>query len=297
MKTFDFDDTTEPFTARNEGDAWLIDASRQKQFGKGEIALKHAIGLGHQPIVVPVTSPVLDGPPRPVEVGWHPVAGPAGKWFAEDTSLGKIITQKVNEYPDPTQHWAVLVGDYAHQLWMDEDFYVIYINEKFNRNEWRTFKVGDTRFNDDAIRRTGEMVIESIREAQPAYNVITNNCQTYALQLLDAIDVSVEKEFGTTRAVFERMFGRGKVIDLFSDTEAPPAQGEPIGPPKLARSDTISMAQQVMNDNTDQLGVGGELKQSNRQKGGNTEASTASPDGSKETKKPKRKILSFFKRS
>ena len=70
------------------------------------------------PNVVPVTEPVLDGPPRSVEVGWHPVGGLAGKWFAEKTGLGKMITEKINKYPDPTQHWAVLVGDYAHQLWM-----------------------------------------------------------------------------------------------------------------------------------------------------------------------------------
>ena len=60
----------------------------------------------------------MDGPWRPVEVGWHPVGGFAGKWFAEKTGLGKLITEKINRYPDPTQHWAVLVGDYAHQLWM-----------------------------------------------------------------------------------------------------------------------------------------------------------------------------------
>jgi hypothetical protein len=85
---------------------------------KGELALKHAVGLGGQPNVVPVTQPVVHGPPRPVEVGWHPVGGFAGKWFAEETGLGKMITEKINKYPDPTQHWAVLVGDYAHQLWM-----------------------------------------------------------------------------------------------------------------------------------------------------------------------------------
>lgn len=68
--------------------------------------------------MVPITKPVLDGPTRPVEVGWHPVGGAAGKWLAEDTGLGKMITQRINRYPDPTQHWAVLVGDFAHELWM-----------------------------------------------------------------------------------------------------------------------------------------------------------------------------------
>lgn len=175
---------------------------RKKNLTKGELALKHAAGLGSQPNVVPVTEPILEGEPRPVEVGWHPVGGLAGKWFAEQTGLGKMITDSINKYPDPTQHWAVLVGDYAHQLWMvsrhaqmmhypttcthvyvvsdcsadnalflfglrlrlsllllfskDENFDVIYTNEKVNREEWRTFKVGETRFNDDAVRRAGE---------------------------------------------------------------------------------------------------------------------------------------------
>lgn len=29
-----------------------------------------------------------------------------------------MITEKIHKYPDPTQHWAVLVGDYCHELWM-----------------------------------------------------------------------------------------------------------------------------------------------------------------------------------
>jgi hypothetical protein len=32
--------------------------------------------------------------------------------------IGKMITEKVHKYPDPTQHWAVLVGEYCHELWM-----------------------------------------------------------------------------------------------------------------------------------------------------------------------------------
>ncbi|KAH7150308.1 hypothetical protein B0J13DRAFT_286595 [Dactylonectria estremocensis] len=216
---------------------------------KGELALKHAAGLGHQDSVVPETDPVLDGPLRPVEVGWHPVGGLAGKWFAEQTGLGKMITEKIHKYPDPTQHWAVLVGDFAHQLWMDENFDVIYTNEKIKREEWRTFQVGETRFNDDATRRAGESVIQSIRDRQPGYNLITNNCQTYALQLLDAIKVGVRKEFGTTLAVYERLTGSGKVLDLFDKQEAMDGADGPRPP----EENTVSVAQQVMNDNTTQL--------------------------------------------
>jgi hypothetical protein len=39
------------------------------------------------------------------------------------------------------------------------------------------------------------------------------------LQLLDAVRVSQVKEFATTRAVYDRLFGAGKVSDLFVDAE------------------------------------------------------------------------------
>jgi len=230
----------------------------QKNLDKGELALKKAIGLGHQPNVIPEGKAVFKGKARPVEVGWHPVGGAAGKWFAEDTALGKMITEKISKYPDPTQHWAVLVGDYAHELWMDENFHVIYINEKIKREEWRTFEVGKTRFNDQAIRKTGESVIQSIRDKQPAYNLITNNCQTYALQLLDAIKASGDMEFGTTLAIYERIRGPGKVADLFSEAEGE----EPTG-----RTDSVSVAQQVMHDNTTQLDAQEELDKKDKKKG------------------------------
>ncbi|KLP14966.1 uncharacterized protein LW94_8335 [Fusarium fujikuroi] len=262
-----------------------------------EIALKHAVGLGSQPNVVPVTEPVVDGPRRPVEVGWHPVGGFAGKWFAEETGLGKMITEKINKYPDPTQHWAVLVGDYAHQLWMDENFDVIYTNAKIERDEWRTFPVGETRFNDDALRRAGESVIHSIRERQPTYNLITNNCQTYVLQLLDAIKVGVNKEFGTTLAVYERVFGPGKIKDLFDGQEKPEDQqqhqieqgGEPGAeagiqePMHPGRSDTVNLAQDVMNQNTNQLDTEREMERHEDEKD--------------EKEKKKKGFFSRFKRS
>jgi hypothetical protein len=62
-------------------------------------------------------------------------------------------------------------------------------------------------------------VIQQIRSTRPGYNLISNNCQTYVLQLLDAVRVSQVKEFATTLAVYDRLFGAGKVADLFVDTE------------------------------------------------------------------------------
>jgi hypothetical protein len=65
----------------------------------------------------------------------------------------------------------------------------------------------------------GEAVIQDIRRTRPGYNLISNNCQTYVLRLLEAIRVSQVKEFGTTLAVYDRLIGAGKVADLFVDAD------------------------------------------------------------------------------
>jgi hypothetical protein len=75
----------------------------------------------------------------------------------------------------------------------------------------------------------GEAVIQQIRSTRPCYNLISNNCQTYVLQLLDAIRVSQVKEFGTTLAVYDRLFGDGKVSDLFVE-EADQVPLPPVHP-------------------------------------------------------------------
>lgn len=80
--------------------------------------LQQSLGLGHKPNIIPPGEPKIDGDYRKVEIGWHPVAGFGGKWFAEQTRVGKLITEKIGKYPDPTQHWAVLVDEYCHELWM-----------------------------------------------------------------------------------------------------------------------------------------------------------------------------------
>lgn len=100
---------------------------------KGKSYLEHSLGLGHRPNIIPPGEATVNGDLRLVEIGsqfqnripvetdcsgWHPVAGFGGKWFAEQTRLGKWVTSSVKGYPDPTQHWAVLVDEYVHELWM-----------------------------------------------------------------------------------------------------------------------------------------------------------------------------------
>lgn len=145
-------------------------------------------------------------------------------------------------------------------------------------------------------RCVGEVVIQHIRASRPGYNLISNNCQTYVLQLLDAIQVSQHKEFGTTLAVYERLFGSGKVADLFPENETTMHEPGQVGfsPPQsdlelgvvggtggeghvpFHRPDTllhqeqpasstapqtsVAFAQQVMNANTTQLDTEQESK-------------------------------------
>lgn len=85
------------------------------ELAKGKERMEAALGLGAKPNCIPPGNPDIHGEFRPVYIGWHPVQGMAG--FAK-TALGKKITEKIHSYPDPTQHWAVIVGDFVHQLWM-----------------------------------------------------------------------------------------------------------------------------------------------------------------------------------
>ncbi|KAF2432519.1 hypothetical protein EJ08DRAFT_677439 [Tothia fuscella] len=223
----------------------------KKGLAKGKVLMEHSLGLGHWPNVIPAGEADISGPPRIVEIGWHPVGGFGGKWFAEKTGLGKKITESVNRYPDPTQHWAVLIDNYAHELWMDEHLDVIYINEKVKRDEWKTFEVGRTRFNDEALRQTGEMVIHNMRQKRPAYNLISNNCQNFAVLMLDAVQTGAHHEFATTFEVYQRATGRGAIKDLWIDKH--PEEQQDQSKPELHRQDTVQHAQQVMDEHTTKL--------------------------------------------
>ncbi|TVY85610.1 hypothetical protein LAWI1_G008618, partial [Lachnellula willkommii] len=231
---------------------------------KSKLTLEHSLGLGAKPNVIPPGEPRIDGPRRPVQIGWHPVAGMGGKWLAEKSGLGKMIHREIGAYPDPTQHWAVLVGGFVHQLWMDEELDVIYINEVCRREEWHVFDVGGTRFTDEALRQAADMTIHNMREKRPAYNLISNNCQNFAVLLLDAIQVGAHRQFATSFAVYSAATGAGTIKGLFADShpeeqkveaheEAEPGQPERPERPELYRMDTVQNAQQVMDEHTTKL--------------------------------------------
>lgn len=95
------------------------------------------------------------------------------------------------------------------------------------------------------------------REKRPAYNLISNNCQNFAVELLKAVQVGSHHEFGTTFAIYQRATGKGAIMDLFADkpgAEVPlDVKQDEDGRPNLKRQDTASFAQQVMDQNTTKL--------------------------------------------
>jgi hypothetical protein len=141
--------------------------------------------------------------------------------------------------------------------------------------EWRTFEVGTTRFNDEAIRQASEMVIYDMRVKRPAYHLINNNCQTFALALLGAIQVGSSRQFATSYAVYKKAIGLGSVADLFchdaqaaaemdaeADAEAQAeadaqaaaeeaATGKPVEAKK--RRTIVEFAKQLMDEHTTKL--------------------------------------------
>ncbi|KAI1118981.1 hypothetical protein F5Y14DRAFT_446789 [Nemania sp. NC0429] len=217
----------------------------KEELVKGKLHFEHALGLGYQPNVVPPEEPGLFAQSRTVAIGWHPV--PGGGWLAQ-SGLGQLISRKINNYPDPTQHWAILVGDYCHQLWMDESLDIIYINGEKAVSEWTLYEVGKTKLNDEALRQAGEMVIYNMRQKQKGYNLITNNCQNFALNMLDAIQVGRQREFGTAMAIFQRATGSGAIKDLFLESLPATEEQDDKSPDQV-----VEHAFQVMDENTTKL--------------------------------------------
>jgi hypothetical protein len=95
------------------------------------------------------------------------------------------------------------------------------------------------------------MIIHNMREKRPAYNIISNNCQNFAVLMLDAIQLGAHREFATSFAVYQRATGAGLIKDLFIDQH--PEEQTDQTRPELHRQDTVQQAQKVMEENTTKL--------------------------------------------
>lgn len=104
-------------------------------------------------------------------------------------------------------------------------------------------------------RPPGEMTIFNMREQRPAYNLLDNNCQNFALNFLDKIRVGKHRDFATSFSVYQRAIGAGAIQDLFVDEhpdDKPETADEDV---RLGAEhhDTVQTAQQVMDENTTKL--------------------------------------------
>lgn len=96
------------------------------------------------------------------------------------------------------------------------------------------------------------MVIFNMREKRPAYNLINNNCQNFAMNLLDKIRVGQHRQFATSYAVYQRAIGAGAIKDLFVE-QHPDEHPDDAIKPELEHHDTLEVAHQVMDENTTKL--------------------------------------------
>lgn len=105
------------------------------------------------------------------------------------------------------------------------------------------------------------MTIHNMRQKRPAYNLISNNCQNFACNLLDNIQLGAHKEFATSFAVYQRATGDGDIMDLWQDKHPEEQQNldqDEQAMPKPKRQNTVEMAQQVMDEHTTKLEDDGE---------------------------------------
>lgn len=90
-----------------------------------------------------------------------------------------------------------------------------------------------------------------MRQKKPGYNLINNNCQTFAMAMLDAIQVGAHIRFATTMEIYQRATGKGSIKDLFLEN---PPEEETEDEAVVAEHDSaLSHAQQVMDENTTKL--------------------------------------------
>ena len=113
-----------------------------------DLAEKFNWPLGKAPNAIPPDKPNQNSARRNVYVGSHPLVGPdAIKALAVvgNVLIGRVpVAPSIREskgVPDPMHHWAVIVGDYFHELNADKNFDVVYQNGKVKWAEWKLHEV------------------------------------------------------------------------------------------------------------------------------------------------------------
>ncbi|MCJ1286880.1 hypothetical protein MMC26_006226 [Xylographa opegraphella] len=149
--------------------------------------------------------------------------------------------------PNLICHWCVSVGDYLHQLQATgSSGWNYYDNQKINIHDgaWALYKVGTTRFNDEAIRLAAK---DAIRDMPEQYHYQKNNCQTFTVKLLDRICREGREKVVTSYSNGKLMIGAAQIPD-----DTPPAEKETIEMPTVVDEDDhydfLAKVQKEMNE-------------------------------------------------
>ncbi|KAF8601275.1 hypothetical protein BDV93DRAFT_545948 [Ceratobasidium sp. AG-I] len=185
--------------------------------------------------------------PREVFIGFTPMQ-------LHKTMLGSLIGRAAGAIgwssdkpppPNPTYHWAVIVGDYLHELSYDDGHYNTYENknakEYMKTKPFKLFPVGNTQFNDWAIWQAGEKAIAG-PPMVPIYNVWNNNCQSFVIELLNLI-CGPDRTLVLTNQL------------KYRDGDKERAEKELEAATKEARDQARSKAEDLMNDETPLLNM------------------------------------------
>ena len=99
------------------------------------------------------------------------------------------------------------------------------------------------------------MVIFNMRARKAAYNLINNNCQNFAMNLLNTIQVGKHREFGTSFSVYQRVTGKGRIMDLFAPEEVAGDPNQSLAEGHAEHDNVMQHAQEVINENTTSISV------------------------------------------
>lgn len=156
---------------------------------------------------IPDGPPNINDAPRPVKIGYRAVGGQrvdAAINLFRQILAGKSNVGDTKSAPNILCHWCVVVGDFYHQLQATE-YLNWYDNNQLGKEDgWALFTIGETAFNNVAIKNAGKFALclarteisdqvgdFSIDLMREHYEIYNNNCQTFTVTLLDQYAVLV----------------------------------------------------------------------------------------------------------
>ncbi|KAJ7633615.1 hypothetical protein DFH06DRAFT_1437566 [Mycena polygramma] len=198
-------------------------------------------------------APDINDNPRDVFIGYRMVGGAVAGWI---TTIGLGFFKRPNIGrthlpPNPACHWCVTVGDHLHQLQATSlnHGWNYYDNDRIEvfAGTWALYKVGTTSFNDIAIKNAAITCMDLMPEM---YDVYDNNCQSFAIKLLDAICRA-----GRTKVHTSYSLTKLQIAYLDADElEAAEAEGREIESAvpedEVEHLEFLAAAQEIMDEQT-----------------------------------------------